>query len=76
MTMQLNGITIDDSFAEAFPMKATRLIVTAHNLTWARHAAVATTGFATSVIACGCDVGTFACGIIVACMPPTSFNVL
>ena len=57
MTMQLNGITIDDSFAEAFPMKATRLIVTAHNLTWARHAAVATTGFATSVIACGCEAG-------------------
>jgi formylmethanofuran--tetrahydromethanopterin N-formyltransferase len=57
MTMELNGITIDDSFAEAFPMKGTRLIVTAHDLTWARHAAVATTGFATSVIACGCEAG-------------------
>ncbi|HWH74274.1 MAG TPA: formylmethanofuran--tetrahydromethanopterin N-formyltransferase, partial [Methylibium sp.] len=55
--MELNGITIDDSFAEAFPMKGTRLIVTAHDLTWARHAAVATTGFATSVIACGCEAG-------------------
>ena len=53
--MQLNGITIDDSFAEAFPMRATRLIVTAHDATWARHAAQATTGFATSVIACGCE---------------------
>lgn len=55
--MELNGITIDDSFAEAFPMKGTRLIVTAHDATWARHAAVATTGFATSVIACGCEAG-------------------
>ncbi|HSV71136.1 MAG TPA: formylmethanofuran--tetrahydromethanopterin N-formyltransferase [Methylibium sp.] len=55
--MELNGITIDDSFAEAFPMKGTRLIVTAHDMTWARHAAVATTGFATSVIACGCEAG-------------------
>jgi formylmethanofuran--tetrahydromethanopterin N-formyltransferase len=53
----LNGVTIDDSFAEAFPMKATRIIVTAHNLTWARNAAVAATGFATSVIACGCEAG-------------------
>ncbi|MBA3598275.1 MAG: formylmethanofuran--tetrahydromethanopterin N-formyltransferase [Methylibium sp.] len=49
------GIQIDDTFAEAFPMKGTRLIVTAHTLEWARHAAVATTGFATSVIACGCE---------------------
>ena len=55
--MQQNGITIDDSFAEAFPMKATRLVITAHDMTWARHAAVATTGFATSVIACGCEAG-------------------
>ena len=55
--MQVNGITVDASFAEAFPMKATRLIVTAHNIAWARHAAVATTGFATSVIACGCEAG-------------------
>ena len=52
-----NDVIVDDSFAEAFPMKATRIIITAHNLTWARHAAVATTGFATSVIACGCEAG-------------------
>ncbi|MDE2454653.1 MAG: formylmethanofuran--tetrahydromethanopterin N-formyltransferase, partial [Burkholderiales bacterium] len=52
-----NGVAIDDTFAEAFPMKATRLLVTAHNLEWARHAAVAATGFATSVIACGCEAG-------------------
>jgi formylmethanofuran--tetrahydromethanopterin N-formyltransferase len=52
-----NGVAIDDSFAEAFPMKATRLIITAHNLSWALNAAVSATGFATSVIACGCEAG-------------------
>lgn len=52
-----NGVTIDDGFAEAFPMKATRIIITAHNLHWAMQAAVSATGFATSVIACGCEAG-------------------
>lgn len=55
--MILNGVAIDESFAEAFPMKATRLVITAHNLSWARHAATTATGFATSVIACGCEAG-------------------
>jgi len=55
--LQRNGGVIDDTFAEAFPMKATRIVITAHNLTWARHAANSATGFATSVIACGCEAG-------------------
>lgn len=55
--MQIHGVQIDDSFAEAFPMKATRLVITAHNPTWAMHAAATATGFATSVIACGCEAG-------------------
>jgi formylmethanofuran--tetrahydromethanopterin N-formyltransferase len=55
--MVRNGVAIDDTFAEAFPMKATRLLITAHNPTWARHAATSATGFATSVIACGCEAG-------------------
>lgn len=55
--MQRNGVTIDESFAEAFPMKATRLVITAHEPAWAMHAAVSATGFATSVIACGCEAG-------------------
>ncbi|NKI97871.1 formylmethanofuran--tetrahydromethanopterin N-formyltransferase [Rhizobacter sp. SG703] len=55
--MIANGVAIDDSFAEAFPMKATRLVITAHTLTWAMNAAVSATGFATSVIACGCEAG-------------------
>ena len=55
--MNRNGVVIDDTFAEAFPMKATRIVVTAHRIEWARHAAVAATGFATSVIGCGCEAG-------------------
>jgi len=53
--MKINGVTIENTFAEAFPMKAVRLIVTAANDTWADHAGRAMTGFATSVIACGCE---------------------
>ncbi len=52
-----NGVAIDDEFAEAFGMKATRVVITAQNLAWAYHAANAATGFATSVIACGCEAG-------------------
>jgi len=51
----INGVFIDDTYAEAFGMKATRIVITADNLTWARHAANAAFGFATSVIACGCE---------------------
>lgn len=53
--MHFNGIEIDDGFAEAFPVKGTRLLITAHDAVWARHAAVSATGLATSVIACGCE---------------------
>ena len=55
--MIVNGVRIDDTFAEAFPMKATRVLITAQNRKWAYHAAQAMTGFATSVIACGCEAG-------------------
>ena len=52
-----NGIAIDDTFAEAFGMTATRVIVTAINLRWARIAGETMTGFATSVIGCGAEAG-------------------
>jgi formylmethanofuran--tetrahydromethanopterin N-formyltransferase len=55
--MQINGIIIDNTFAEAFNMRATRVIITALNLKWAYHAANAMTGFATSVIGCGVEAG-------------------
>ncbi len=53
--MEINGVKIDNTFAEAFPMKATRLIITAMTLKWAYRAANSLTGFASSVIACGCE---------------------
>lgn len=55
--MILNGVRIDDTFAEAFDMAATRLLITAADQRWAQHAAAALTGFATSVIGCGVEAG-------------------
>jgi len=55
--MIVNGVAIDDTFAEAFGLRATRILITALNLKWAYHAARAVTGFATSVIGCGCEAG-------------------
>jgi formylmethanofuran--tetrahydromethanopterin N-formyltransferase len=55
--MNINGVHIDDTFAEAFGMRGTRVIITAQNLKWAYNAANAMTGFATSVIGCGVEAG-------------------
>tara|TARA_R110002049_G_scaffold4601_5_gene32687 strand:+ start:958791 stop:959768 length:978 start_codon:yes stop_codon:yes gene_type:complete len=56
-TLRINGVEIDATFAEAFDMKATRIIVTADDRTWLADAAAAMTGFASSVIACGVEMG-------------------
>lgn len=53
----INGIEVENTFAEAFAMKATRLIITAIDYHWARQAAESMTGFATSVIGCGVEAG-------------------
>ena len=50
--LQLNGVEIIDTFAEAFPIKAARLLITADSDRWARTAATVMCGNATSVIAC------------------------
>lgn len=55
--IKINGIEVDNSFAEAFEMRATRLIITAIDYHWARQAAENMTGFATSVIGCGIEAG-------------------
>jgi formylmethanofuran--tetrahydromethanopterin N-formyltransferase len=55
--MRIRGVTIDDTFAEAFTMRAARIIITARTARWAHEAALKTTGFATSVIGCGCEAG-------------------
>lgn len=53
--MNIRGVQIEDTFAEAFGMRGVRLIITARTLRWAREAALKLTGFATSVIACKCE---------------------
>jgi formylmethanofuran--tetrahydromethanopterin N-formyltransferase len=55
--MNINGVTIADTFAEAFTMRVARLVITGRNPKWAREAAVKLTGFATSVIGCKCEAG-------------------
>jgi len=55
--LTVKGVQVDDTFAEAFGMRATALIITADSARWARQAALSMTGFATSVIGCGCEAG-------------------
>jgi formylmethanofuran--tetrahydromethanopterin N-formyltransferase len=50
--VQVRGVAIEDTFAEAFGMRAARVVITGRTLRWAREAALKLTGFATSVIAC------------------------
>ena len=57
MTVQVRGVTIEDTFAEAFTMRGARLVITATSARWARQAALSLTGFATSVIGCKCEAG-------------------
>ena len=56
-TLTVKGVRIDDTFAEAFGMRATAIVITADSVRWARQAALTMTGFATSVIGCGCEAG-------------------
>lgn len=55
MKYSINGVEIEDTFAEAFGMWGSRVITTAVNRKWAREAASKMTGFATSVIRCHCE---------------------
>ena len=55
--MRIDGVEIEDSFAEAFGMRGTRLLVTADTPRWARTAGESMTGFSTSVIGCGVEAG-------------------
>ena len=57
MTLYINGVEIEDTFAEGFKMWGTRVIITGKNRKWALEAATKMTGFATSVIGCKCEAG-------------------
>ncbi|MCU0637343.1 MAG: formylmethanofuran--tetrahydromethanopterin N-formyltransferase, partial [Methanothrix sp.] len=55
--MEINGVTIEDTFAEGFPIKMARVIITAVTERWALEAAREATGFGTSVIGCSAEAG-------------------
>ncbi len=55
--MILGGAEIEETFAEAFPMAAARVIVTSDNAKWCRVAAEVSTGYAASVIGCDAEAG-------------------
>lgn len=53
----MNKAEIVDTFAEAFKMYASRVLITGINAEWAMHSAITVAGFGTSVIMCGCEAG-------------------
>lgn len=53
--LERHGVPVADTFAEAFPMVGTRVIVTAASQRWAEIAAAEMCGYATSVIACDAE---------------------
>ncbi len=55
--MEINGVVIEDTFAEGFPIKIARVTVTAITERWALQAAREATGFGTSVIGCSAEAG-------------------
>ena len=54
--VEIAGAIILDTFAEAFPVWVSRVVITGER-EWAHYAAVAATGFATSRIGCPCEAG-------------------
>ncbi len=55
--MELNGVEIEDTFAEAFDMQVARILMTAESTSWAKTCALSAAGFATSVIECKVEAG-------------------
>ncbi len=56
-SLRLGETVIIDTFAEAFPMTAARLLITADTNHWAEIAGGVMTGYATSVIGCDAEAG-------------------
>ena len=55
--MELNGVEIEDTYAEAFDMQVARILITAATAKWANTCAQSAAGFATSVIECKIEAG-------------------
>lgn len=57
LLVEINGVKIEDTFAESFTNAYTRLLITAVNEKWARIAATQATGYGTSMIGCTAEAG-------------------
>lgn len=55
--MKYNNVEIDETYAEAFGIQVSRILITAATEYYAKVAATEATGFATSVIACPAEAG-------------------
>ncbi len=55
--MKIDDVEIDDTYAEAFPVKMGRVVVTAATGRWALIAATEATGLGTSLIGCPAEAG-------------------
>jgi formylmethanofuran--tetrahydromethanopterin N-formyltransferase len=55
--LRLNGVEVEDTFAELFEMWAGRIIITAENEKWALTAANVATGYASSIIGSPAEAG-------------------
>jgi formylmethanofuran--tetrahydromethanopterin N-formyltransferase len=55
--VKIRGVLIEDTFAEAFTMRVSRIVITGRSTRWVRAAALKLTGFATSVIGCKVEAG-------------------
>jgi len=55
--LRIDATVVDDTFAEAFSMTFTRLIVTAHDDYWLEAAVREFSGYSSSIIACDLEVG-------------------
>ena len=54
---RLNGVEVEDTFAELFEMWASRIIITAESEKWALTAASVATGYASSIIGSPAEAG-------------------
>ncbi len=55
--MKLGSVEIEDTFAEAFPMYVSRILITALDEEWCLTAARTATGFASSIIMSPAEAG-------------------
>jgi len=57
LSFRTHSVEVQNTFAEMFPMWASRILITADNEKWALAAATATTGFAASIIMSPAEAG-------------------